>query len=93
MTKPKRKPMRSWRGWLKALSVVGVGLVVSAVLITWQRTGPASPDRPRAGLPFYATEDEARPFPETLAPESFGTRYVSHAYRVAKEIPGVLAPC
>ena len=79
---------------LKALAL-GTSVVLIAILTTWVRT-PAPFDRSeRLGLPFYASEDEAKPFPKTLTPESFPTPYVSHAYRVAKEIPGVLAqqPC
>lgn len=96
MTKHKRKESRSRRGFMKALVGLGVGSIFSVVLIRWERSATSTQGgaRPR-GLPFYASEDEAKPFPETLDPALFPTRYVSHAYRVAKEIPGVLVqqPC
>ncbi len=45
--------------------------------------------------PFYASEAEAKPFPETLSPSLFRDPVVAKAYRIAKRIPGVLAqqPC
>ena len=95
MTRHKRKETPSRNSKFKALAVLGIGVTLIAILTDWART-PAPADRStRLGLPFYASEEEAKPFPETLDPKSFATRYVSHAYRVAKDIPGVLAqqPC
>lgn len=44
---------------------------------------------------YYKTEAEAKPFPQTLDPALFKHPAVQRAYRVAREIPGVLAqqPC
>ena len=46
------------------------------------------------GFPFYFSEEEAKPFPQTLASHFFNG-HARHAYRVAEEIPGVLSqqPC
>ena len=45
--------------------------------------------------PFHASAAAARPFPKTLPPEKFSEAAVVQAYRVAQEIPAVLAqqPC
>ncbi len=45
--------------------------------------------------PFFESEEAAKPFPATLSPASFGNPSVARAYRVAREIPEVLAqqPC
>jgi hypothetical protein len=45
--------------------------------------------------PFHESEDAAKPFPVTLSPAYFRNPYVARAYRVAQQIPGVLAqqPC
>ena len=45
--------------------------------------------------PFFATEEAAMPLPMTLSPELFRNALGFEAYRVAKNIPGVLAqqPC
>lgn len=45
--------------------------------------------------PFYENEEAAMPLPVTLPPAYFRNSSVAHAYRVAQQIPGVLAqqPC
>jgi hypothetical protein len=45
--------------------------------------------------PFHPSAEAAKPFPKTLPPEKFETPYVAAAYRIAQQIPGVLAqqPC
>ena len=45
--------------------------------------------------PFYASVEAAKPLTQTLAPERFHIPVVAKAYRVAREIPEVLAqqPC
>ena len=50
---------------------------------------------PDAVPAFFDTSEAAKPYPETLDPAQFSNPDVAHAYRVAKEIPGVLAqqPC
>jgi Protein of unknown function with PCYCGC motif len=44
---------------------------------------------------YFASAEAAKPYPATLPPEQFPNPVVAHAYRVAQEIPGVLAqqPC
>jgi hypothetical protein len=45
--------------------------------------------------PFFESEEAAKPLPATLSPASFSNSSVARAYRVAREIPEVLAqqPC
>ncbi len=45
--------------------------------------------------PFFESEEAAKPLPATLSPASFSNPSVARAYRVAREIPEVLAqqPC
>lgn len=45
--------------------------------------------------PFFVSEEAAKPLPATLSPASFSNPSVARAYRVAREIPKVLAqqPC
>jgi hypothetical protein len=45
--------------------------------------------------PFFESEEVAKPMPATLSPASFSNPSVGRAYRVAREIPKVLAqqPC
>ena len=54
-----------------------------------------APREPERIPPFYESEEAAKPFPATLSPELFPGPYIAHAYRVAQQIPGVLAqqPC
>jgi Protein of unknown function with PCYCGC motif len=44
---------------------------------------------------YFASAEAAKPYPTTLSPEQFPIPVVAHAYRVAQEMPGVLAqqPC
>ena len=60
-------------------------------------TAPAVATEPaRAAVPpFYASVEAAKPLTQTLAPERFHIPVVAKAYRVAREIPEVLAqqPC
>ena len=95
MTKHNRRQIRSIRRTEKIAAIAAVSVVLLAILAAWAKTPPPSNESRRSGFPFYASEEEAKPFPETLDPKLFSTRHVSHAYRVAKEIPGVLAqqPC
>jgi hypothetical protein len=95
MTKHKPKKLSSRRSALKALAILGIGAPLTAIVTNWVRTPAAANRTQRLGLPFYASEEEARPLPETMDPKLFSMRYIKHAYRVAKEIPGVLAqqPC
>ena len=53
-----------------------------------EMTGDAVPS-------YFASAEVARPYPKTLSPEQFPYPIVARAYRVAQQIPGVLAqqPC
>jgi Protein of unknown function with PCYCGC motif len=44
---------------------------------------------------YFASAEAAKPYPATLLPAQFPNPVVAHAYRVAQEMPGVLAqqPC
>jgi hypothetical protein len=44
---------------------------------------------------YFASAEAAQPYPKTLPPEQFPIRVIAQAYRVAQEMPGVLAqqPC
>ncbi len=57
---------------------------------------PSAPDTEDRVPPYHSDLEFARPFPETLSPEKFADYpIVEHAYRVAGNIPEVLAqqPC
>jgi hypothetical protein len=44
---------------------------------------------------YFPSAEAAKPYPQTLPPQQFPNPVVAHAYRVAQQIPGVLAqqPC
>lgn len=44
---------------------------------------------------YFASAEAAQPYPATLSPDQFPIPVIAHAYRVARQIPGVLAqePC
>ena len=96
MTKRKHKSARSRHIGVIA-AAVGLAVALSTAIVKWEGSEPQEVDLSmvQRGFPFYLNEDEAKPFPQTIAPEQFSTRHVSHAYRVAKEIPEVLVqqPC
>jgi hypothetical protein len=56
---------------------------------------PAELSAPEPVPPFFTSEEAARLLPKTLAPGFFDHPKVAQAYRVAQQIPGVLAqqPC
>ena len=101
MTKHKQRHHRT-RPYVKfaAAGLVAAGLIVA--IINGQRPwqDPAEPltlselQSVQRGFPFYLSEEEAKPFPQTLASRLFSGN-ARHAYRVAEEIPGVLSqqPC
>lgn len=45
--------------------------------------------------PYYESEAAAKPFPKTLPPQTFPHPLLQKVYKIAMEIPGVLAqqPC
>lgn len=60
-----------------------------------QSRAAAVPETPRVP-PYYLTTDEARPLPKPVSPDRYdGYPVVQEAYRIAAEIPEVLAqqPC
>lgn len=94
---PRRKPV---------LVLVGLGLTVAAVYWTSraleqnEQAAVSTPQEPAARQvesipPFSESEEAARPLPATLSPASFSDPRIARAYRVAGEIPEVLAqqPC
>ena len=95
----KRKPKQSDLFGHKFM--IGFGVVVVLVFAGIFYMGfhakPPVQNSPTAGpVPIYfRSAEEARPLPETLEPEKFQRGYIRDAYRVAKEIPEVLAqqPC
>ena len=95
----KRKPKKSDLYGHKFM--IGFGVVVILVFAGICYMGihakPPGQTTPTAGpVPIYfRSAKEARPLPETLGPEKFQRGDIRDAYRVAKEIPEVLAqqPC
>lgn len=106
MKRKREQPEARTGTWKKILlAVLGLGLAGG---IYWAVRPPQSPAQspitvrtqstsaPRERIPpFYESEEAAKPFPATLPPAYFRNPFVARAYRVAKQIPGVLAqqPC
>ncbi len=99
----KREPPRPRkRAYLKIIlsGFVAAGLIMVILDSQQQRWDTSDPlslaelQQVQSGFPFFFSEEEARPFPKTLASNLF-TGYVRRAYRVAEEMPGVVAqqPC
>ena len=92
-----------------ALLILGAGVFLYASLgerdsgVSTTSTPMASaelqsaPTTPAITKPFryHDSEEEARPFPVTLPPSRFQNEGIANTYRIAKDIPGVLAqqPC
>ncbi|MBI3693432.1 MAG: hypothetical protein HY238_01135 [Acidobacteria bacterium] len=85
-----------------ALAILGVAVAGSIFWAVRQpdassTTSPqVAPSQPTEQVPpYYESEEAARPFPVTLPPEYFRAPYIAQAYRVARQIPAVLAqqPC
>jgi hypothetical protein len=106
MTKPQQaaRAQRAIRVRKLKLALGSAAAVAAIVCTYWiSRSSPAhtSADaREESGLPsgvppFFATEEAAQPLPVTLSPELFRNALGFEAYRIAKNIPGVLAqqPC
>ncbi len=106
MKRKHEQPEARKANWKKILlAFLGLGLAGGAY---WAVRPPQSPTqspttvrtqstaaRPERIPPFYESEAAAKPFPVTLPAAYFRNRLVARAYRVAQEIPGVLAqqPC
>ncbi|MBM3737895.1 MAG: hypothetical protein FJW39_19100 [Acidobacteria bacterium] len=74
------------------VALAGGVVVCFALVLAAQRNSEAPP----SGIPpYYESEAAAKPFPVTLPPETFPHPVLQKVYRIAKEIPGVLAqqPC
>lgn len=85
-----------------ALALLGVGLAVGLFWVIRRPATPPTTPRTEASanpsdglLPYYESEEAAKPFPATLPPAYFRNVHVARAYRVAQQLPGVLAqqPC
>ena len=87
------------------LLVAGLGLIGAIYWATSKRPAgpqphgqrtPATIDYPRRAPipPHHNSEEAARPFPHTLPPSRFQNP-AARAYRIAQQIPGILAqqPC
>jgi hypothetical protein len=96
---PKRK--RSLRSLIIWSLLIAGGF--STVIIVSQRQGGTDDHeltmqellKVQQGFPFYFSEQDAKPFPQTLSAAYVPAGFARHAYQVAEEIPGVLAqqPC
>ena len=100
-----KTPARRTRVWGLTILVAGAAMVFVWAIrerLTDERRGAV----PGAGVrsqtasgypipPFYQDPREAEPFPETLSPSRFADPIVVRAYKIAQEIPEVLAqqPC
>ena len=70
--------------------LIALAAAAAVVVMAQHRAQPAN-EIP----PYYESEAAAKPFPKTLAPETFPHPLLQKVYRIAKDIPGVLAqqPC
>ena len=91
-TKTRKLKAADWKPLL-LLGLVVIVINATAFYFAYRRpsTQAAVPRIPH----YFATAEMAKPLPETLEPAGFSNRDVVAAYRVAKEIPKVLAqqPC
>ncbi len=101
----RRKKAAAWRRASNiGLGALGLGLVVAFLWLV----GPPPPKRattlPAAAPssspastvpPFYPSADAARSLPATLSPAVFSDPLIARVYRIAEQIPEVLAqqPC
>ena len=101
MSKHKQQHRRN-KPYIKIV-IAGLAAVVLIIVIVngqSQQRDPAEPmslaelQRVQHGFPFYFSEEEAKPFPQTVASRLF-SGYARHAYHVAEDMPGVLSqqPC
>ena len=96
-SKRKSKESDLW-GRNHLIGFVVVTALMFAGIIYWaSRVKPAKQtDATEGPIPIYfRSAEDARPLPDTLEPEKFQRSDIRDAYRVAKEIPEVLAqqPC
>jgi len=100
--KRNKQQRRRNRLYIKVLfaGLAAAGLIIVIINGQQPQRDPSEPmtvaelQRIQRGFPFFFSEDEAKPFPQTLAFKFFSGAG-RHAYRVAEEIPGVLSqqPC
>jgi hypothetical protein len=93
---------RKNRAYMKVGIAGIVAVALAIVIVNGQQPvrDPAEPlslselQRIQRGFPFFFSEEEAKPFPRTLAANLFNG-FARHAYHVAEEMPGVLSqqPC
>jgi hypothetical protein len=97
MTKESPGPASGFRGAGWALAILAL-VAVAFLFLEDEAMPPASPvtESAASGVPpFHRSADEARPFPVLQDPGRYQIPVVSQAYRIAHEIPEVLAqqPC
>lgn len=87
-----------FRGAGLALAILAA-VFVAFLFLDEEATAPgprtaAEPAVPEV-LPFFPSAEAARPFPEVEDPARYSIPVVAQAYRIAREIPDVLAqlPC
>lgn len=99
--KKKHQKTKMPKGWefLVVLIVLAAGIYIGAfLLISRLPSGPYTAtrdDSTKPVPPFYRADQVPNPLPPTLAPATFTRADITEAYRVAEEIPEVLAqqPC
>lgn len=98
----RKQQRRKNKPYIKVV-IAGLVAVVLVIIIVDGQQPPRDPAEPlslselqgvQRGFPFFFSEEEAKPFPKTLASNLFNG-FARHAYRMAEEMPGVLSqqPC
>jgi hypothetical protein len=95
----KRAPKKSYIFGLGLIVAMGIVMLVLVSVLFYKalHSNPTNADQAsRSAVPvYYNRAQDAMPFPITLEPGIFKRPDVYQAYKVAKEIPGILAqqPC
>ncbi len=97
VAKDRTKPASAFRGAPWALAILAA-VAVAFLFLEDEAKPPETPvtESAASGIPpFHRSAEAARPFPVLQDPERYRIPVVSQAYRIAREIPEVLAqqPC